>query len=149
MNRYDCETIRDLLPSLTRGEMLPHEAVRLERHLAECVECAAQAEVVRLLQTMLAPVPPALEARVLHAVRHRSPRRRVPAARLALAATVAAAILGGALVLERRTGADAAASADVESVSWAAADDPLLHGGSALQQLTVDELEILLEELKR
>ncbi|HEX6134173.1 MAG TPA: anti-sigma factor [Longimicrobiales bacterium] len=147
MNRYDCETIRDLLPSLIRGEMLPHEAVRIERHLADCPACTAEAEVVRVLQATLAPVPAGLETRVLQAVRHRSTRRPTPA-RLALAATVAAAVLGGALVLNAPDG-DGAAQTDVEAVGWAAADDPLLHGSSALQDLTVDELEHLLEELER
>lgn len=144
MNRYDCETIRDLLPSLTRGEMLPHEAARVEQHVADCSECAAEAHVVRLLQSTLAPIPAGLETRVLAHVRRRhGTARRVPA-RLAIAATVTVALIGGALVLDR---SNDAAMTDVDAVSWAAAEDPMLHGRSALQELSIEELEILLEEL--
>jgi anti-sigma factor RsiW len=145
MNRYDCEAIRDMLPALLRGEMLPHEAAALELHLASCEACRAEADIVRLLQTTLAPVPPGLEARVLGAVRRRRVRSAVPA-RLALAATLAAAVFGGALFFSR----DAAGpDADLDSVSWAVAEDPLLHGGSELHDLSVEELELLLDELDR
>jgi len=145
MNRYDCETIRDQLPPLLRGEMLPHEAIRIERHLEECDDCSAEAEVIRLLQSSLAPVPPDLEAKVLFAVRRRA-RRGVPA-RLAMAATVAAAVIGGALLVQSRQGGAMRAN-DVDAVTWAAAEDPLLHGGVPLEDLTVEELEHLLEELE-
>ncbi|MGH7447472.1 MAG: zf-HC2 domain-containing protein [Longimicrobiales bacterium] len=144
MNRYDCEAIRDLLPSLTRGEMLPHEAAPAELHLEGCAECRAQRAIVRLLQTTIAPVPPGLESRVIAVVHRRAARRGSPA-RLALAATLAAAVLGGAFVYDR-LGRD---RVDVDAVSWAAARDPLLHGDSELHDLSVEELEMLLEEMDR
>jgi hypothetical protein len=72
--------------------------------------------------------------------------RRAMPARLALAATVAAAVFGGAQFFGR----DAAGpDTDLDSVSWAAAEDPLLHGGSELHDLSVEELELLLDELDR
>jgi hypothetical protein len=37
----------------------------------------------------------------------------------------------------------------MDAVSWAAAQDPLLHGRSELPELTVEELEMLLEEFDR
>ncbi|MBR9991133.1 MAG: zf-HC2 domain-containing protein [Gemmatimonadetes bacterium] len=139
---YDCEAIRDLLPSLTRGEMLSHEEARADMHLSECAECRAEAEIVRTLQ-ILAPVPDALEARVLAAVRRRSLARGRPA-RLAMAATLAMAVIGGAVVFDRVTGSP---DIDIEAVSWAAAEDPLLHGRSELHELSVEQLELLLEEM--
>jgi predicted anti-sigma-YlaC factor YlaD len=145
MNPYDCEAIRDLLPSLTRGELLPHEATLAELHLDACAECSAEAEIVRMLQATLAPVPTGLEPRVIAAVRRRSHLRGRPA-RFALAATLAAAVLGGSLIHDR---AGSASGLDVEAVSWAAAQDPLLHGGSELHDLSVEQLELLLEELDR
>lgn len=145
MNPYDCEAVRDLLPSLTRGEMLPHEVTLVELHLDACAECTAEAGIVRLLQSTLAPMPAGLEERVLAAVRRRSLLRGRPA-RLALAATLAAAVIGGSLIYER---AGARADLDIEAVSWAAAQDPLLHGGSELHELSVEQLELLLEELDR
>lgn len=145
MNPYDCEAVRDLLPSLTRGEMLPHEVTLVELHLDACPECTAEAGIVRLLQATLAPMPAGLEERVLAAVRRRSLLRGRPA-RLALAATLAAAVIGGSLMYER---AASRADLDIEAVSWAAAQDPLLHGGSELHELSVEQLELLLEELDR
>lgn len=144
MNRYDCEAIRDLLPSLMRGEMLPHETTVAELHLDTCAECRAEADIVRVLQETLAPVPAGLESRVISAVRRRSLLRGTPA-RLALAATLAAAVIGGSLVYDRgRNGSDL----DVEAVTWAAAQDPLLHGSSELHELSVEQLELLLEEME-
>lgn len=143
MNPYDCEAVRDLLPSLTRGEILPHDATLVELHLETCAECSAQAAIVRVLQATLAPVPDGLEDRVLAAVRRHTLRRGRPA-RLAMAATLAAAIMGAALVYER---VSPRADLDIEAVSWAAAQDPLLHGGSELHDLSVEQLELLLEEL--
>ena len=144
MNRFDCEAIRDQLASLTRGEMLPHEATLAELHLDGCAECRAQADIVRLLQGSLAPVPEGLESRVITALRRRRVLRSAPA-RLAMAATVAAAVLGGVMVQQRL----ARDTVDVEAVSWAAVRDPMLHGDSELHQLSVEELEMLLEELDR
>ena len=145
MNPYDCEAIRDLLPSLVRGELLSHETTLAELHLVGCAACRAEADIVRLIQASLAPVPAGLEGRVLGAVRRRSVLRGRPA-RLALAATLAAAVLGGSLIYDRAGVSD---GLDVEAVSWAAAQDPLLHGGSELHELTVEQLEVLLEELDR
>jgi predicted anti-sigma-YlaC factor YlaD len=145
MNPYDCEAIRDLLPALVRGQMLPHEETLAQLHLDACAQCSAEADIVRMLRTTLAPVPAGLEARLIAAVRRRSFLRGRPA-RLALAATLAAAVIGGALMYDRTgVGMDL----DIEAVSWAAAQDPLLHGGSELHELSVEQLELLLEELDR
>jgi len=145
MNRYDCEAIRDLLAPLVRGEMLPHESASAQLHLDDCAACRTEAEIVRVLQESFAPVPDGLESRVVAAVRRRSLMRGRPA-RLALAATLAAAVIGGSLVFDR---ADRDSVSDMDAVSWAAAQDPLLHGRSALPELTVEELEVLLEEFDR
>ena len=145
MNPYDCEAVRDLLPSLARGEILPHEETLAELHLETCAACREEAGIVRLLQTTLAPVPEGLEARVIGAVRRRSWLRGRPA-RLAMAATLAAAVIGGAMLYDR---VGQGAELDLEAVSWAAAQDPLLHGGSELPELSVEELEMLLVELDR
>ena len=145
MNRYDCGAIRDLLAPLVRGEMLPHEAASAQLHLDECAECRAEGEIVRLLQESLASVPDGLETRVLTAVRRRNLMWGRPA-RLALAATLAAAVIGGPLMFDRSRGDSVS---DLDAVSWAAARDPLLHGHSELPELSVEELEVLLEELDR
>ncbi|HUF50316.1 MAG TPA: zf-HC2 domain-containing protein [Longimicrobiales bacterium] len=152
MNRYDCDTMRDLIPALVRGELLSHETAQAERHLDACAECRDELALVQLMQDSLAPVPAGLEARVLMAVRAAplSPRRWAPA-RLAMAATLAAAVLGGSVIFERIYQRETPSVAVIEAaseLSWAAAEDPMLHGGSQLHELSIEELEILLAELE-
>lgn len=142
MNRYDCGSIRDLLAPLVHGEMLPHEVASAQHHIDGCEDCKAELEIVRLLQEVTAPVPASLDERVLTAVR-RGRVVRVRRTRLAFAATVALAVLGGSLIYDR----SGDGTTDMEAVSWAAARDPMLHGGSELPELSVEELEMLLEEL--
>jgi hypothetical protein len=142
MNRYDCGSIRDLLAPLVRGEMLPHEVASAQNHIDGCEDCRAEVEIVRLLQEVVAPVPPGLDTRVLAAVR-RGRFARTRQTRLAFAAMLALAVFGGSLIFDR----SADGTPDLEAVSWAAAQDPMLHGGSELPELSVEELEMLLEEL--
>jgi predicted anti-sigma-YlaC factor YlaD len=158
MNGYDCDTMRELLPAYVRNELLPHEKPAAASHLDVCASCAAEATVLRLVHDAQPTVPPELEARVLLAVRRPAQRALWQPARLALAATVAAAVLGGSLIVDRtgllrRTTDPSRAmgsldEGDASALSWAAAEDPLLHGSFALQQLSVEELELLLAELE-
>lgn len=155
MNGYDCDTVRDLIPVYVRNELLSHEAAAAASHLGGCASCAEEAKLVGLVYATQASVPAGLEARVLLAVRQPARRRLWQPGRLAAAATVAAALLGGSLVIERvgiltdRAPARGTLDASAATVlSWAAAEDPLLHGSSALQQLSVEELELLLAELE-
>lgn len=151
---YDCETTRDLLPLLPLRRLDAAAAAAVDVHVARCDECAAELRLVITLQQTLASVPPGLEARVIGAVRRVTPSRRWNPGRLAMAATLAAALIGGSVVFER-TGYlqnDAAPMISLEtgtsSVSWDAEHHPLLHGGSTLQELSVEELELILAELE-
>ena len=65
MNRYDCDTMRDLLPAFVRGELLPHETACADYHLRGCADCREEQALVALMQDVLAPVPAGLEARVV------------------------------------------------------------------------------------
>jgi hypothetical protein len=55
-------------------------------------------------------------------------------------------VIGGSLIYDRAGVTD---DLDIDAVSWAAAQDPLLHGNSELHELSVEQLELLLEELDR
>jgi hypothetical protein len=154
MNRYDCESVRDLLPLLNRGQLLSHEASAVELHLLGCADCREEESLVRLLAQTVPAVPAGLEPRVLLAVRRPMPRRWAPT-RLAMAATVAAAVLGGVLVLQR-AGYDITPDVapgmlvfddTTPAFSWAFSDDPVLHGAGSLHELSVEELELVLAEL--
>jgi anti-sigma factor RsiW len=157
MNEYDCDTVQDQLPAYVRNELLPPEAAAVASHVGVCGNCAAEASVVGLVYAAQTPVPTGLEARVLLAVRRPASRRLWPSLRLAAAAAVASMIVGGSLLMQRVVLLDSSDAApavvtrdanDASTFSWAAAENPLLHGSSALQQLSVEELELLLAELE-
>lgn len=159
MSLYDCEAVRDLLPAFVRGEALPHEQAAVEVHLHVCADCASEEKLVRLLRHAFEPLSASLETRVLTAVRAapaKSTRRLTPA-RLAMAATVALTLIGGALVVNSLRTPSAApgqlltAELDLPGAAlfgWVADGDPMLHGGATLDELTVEELEVLLAELE-
>jgi anti-sigma factor RsiW len=153
MNWNDCDNVRDLLPLQQRGQLLAGEAAAVDTHLTGCAECRREAALIGAVLRAGPAVPAGLEARVLLAVRAGAVRRRRTPVRLAMAATVAAAVLGGSLVLQQLghvpAGAPAGLADDLAApaVSWAVAFDPLLQASSALQQLSLEELELILLEL--
>jgi predicted anti-sigma-YlaC factor YlaD len=152
MMPLDCEIVRDMLPARQRDELPSHEAARIDGHLAACADCDVVAGIIGTLVRAPDPVPSHLEPRVLAAVM--APRRRSVPAWAGIAATVTAALLGGWLVVQS-TGAPETAGAgnvaleDAAPMSWTVADDPLLRGGNTLQQLSVEQLELVLAELDR
>jgi hypothetical protein len=151
----DCERIRELLPSLVRGELSARDAIISQTHADSCAECSSELRLVRLIADTMAPVPAGLEERVITAVRTARPvqqMRRWTPARLAMAATIAAAMIGGSAIYQRmRIGGPATGEMlsmnDASYAGWAAAEDAMLHGGSAIQEMSVQELELILAEL--
>jgi hypothetical protein len=154
MMSLNCDAVRDALPLLVREPNTSLETAAVAGHLARCEQCRTELEIVRLVHGLAEEVPAGLTSRVLEAVRLRSTRRLAPT-RLAVAATLAAAVLGGSLVLDRwgyevapaPNGAALVFDDNLAVVSWNVSDDPLLQSGPTLQQLSVDELEIILAEL--
>jgi predicted anti-sigma-YlaC factor YlaD len=154
MTSYDCETTRDLAPLRIRDDLLPHEATRVDMHLADCAECAAETALVRTLAAAAQAAPAGLDTRVIAAVR-RPARRGWLHAGAGMAAAVAAALIGGALLMQS-AGPDVAPAAapgslvfddsPAPAVSWVMSDDPLLNGGG-LYELSVEQLEFILAEL--
>lgn len=162
MMALDCEIVRDMLPARHRAELPSHEAARIDDHLAGCADCAVVADIIRTLVGTREAVPAHLELRVVTAVT--TPARRWTPAWAGIAATVAAALLGGWLVLQLASGrtepghagtgsaigAGLVALEDAAPVtSWTVADDPLLRGGGSLQELSVEQLELVLAEFDR
>jgi hypothetical protein len=156
MKRVDCGAARDLLPLVARGGLPAHVAAAVKAHAETCRECAVEAAVVRLLADATWPAPEGLEARIREAV-HARPRARWSAWRVAaLAATLAAAVVGGRILLERHGPAPdedtlavhaPAAGVTAAPASWAIELDPLLRDAAALELLSLEELELVLAEL--
>jgi predicted anti-sigma-YlaC factor YlaD len=155
MSRIDCEQSRDLLPLLTRGQLLAADVTAVQAHLAECAGCRQESGIVETLAAVAEDVPAGLESRVLVAVRRPVRRTAWPVTRVAMAAALAAAVLGGSMIFERwrslptpeAGGALLVLEEAAPQVSWGLAHDPLLQNGSSLATLSVEELELILEEL--
>jgi anti-sigma factor RsiW len=155
MDGMNCETVRDILPEHVRGELDGTANAAVEAHLAHCTACGTEAALVVLLARTRPVAPAGLEARIVGAVRTPKPRRVmwIPS-RAAMAAAAAGVLLTGGLLL-RQAGEPASAVPQVSLVeeavlhgalTWMA--EPLLSGGPALHELSLDELEALLMELE-
>lgn len=144
-----CESVRDRLPEFLHARLDEGDRRALRRHVAECEDCAAELHLLEAVQADRVTLPPELEARVLRAAgatRHR-PRWGTPG-RVAMAASVTLALVtAGVLQWRTSAGTDDAVEA-LAPPPWPSADEPLMRGGPALNQLSLDELESLLEELE-
>lgn len=150
MNAMTCDTVTDFLPDRLAERLGEVDRSRVDQHLAACADCRAQRQLLAAVRAATVPLPGGLETRVRRAVAARpQPRRWVPAP-MAVAASVVFALAAGGLFLSegllpgRRA---PAADPDLATLPSASYDDPLLHGGPGLGQLSVDELERLLAEL--
>ncbi len=167
-----CEFYTDALVELARGDLEPERVDRVEAHLAECRDCRETLEAIRLVQGAPAPMPEDLETRIREAVRgdatERSVRVEAPTIRLAprrrwsgwrawslpLAAAAALVIwLGAENILAPGNGTSEpttteAAVAEYDPYGAWPASDGVVAGDMVLSELSVDELEALLEEMQ-
>jgi anti-sigma factor RsiW len=67
----DCprDDIRDLLPDLVHDQLEPEARVRVEQHLVDCAECAAELELLRALRATAFAAPEVDADRIAAAVR--------------------------------------------------------------------------------
>ncbi|HEY9514816.1 MAG TPA: zf-HC2 domain-containing protein, partial [Gemmatimonadaceae bacterium] len=73
--------IRDSLPDLVHDQLDQATRAAVERHIAECGECAAELALLRSMRTALASVPVVNVARIADAVAKASGQARTDAAR--------------------------------------------------------------------
>lgn len=158
MRDNDCAWVRDRLPERLDGRLDDLATARMGRHLETCEDCRAESALVERLRIPVR-VPAGLETRVLRAVHAESPpaairMRRLPATRhFAMAATVVFALVTASLLRDSTTGPAedpfGTDLADAGDMVWSAYADPLLPGSAGLHSLSVDELELVLQELER
>ena len=161
-----CEFFSDALAALAADTLEPERVERVEAHLATCPDCRSALAVIRAVRRAPAPVPEGLEARLQAAARGDAPTS-TPVVRLeqrsspwrswrpwAVPAAVAAAValwLAGSEILppDVPTG-EATGSAEVEAEypygAWPASNG-VVAGEVVLSELSVEELEALLEEM--
>lgn len=162
----DCgnDAMRDLLPLLAHDALEPAEAARVRAHLVGCASCAAELELVAGARALFAAATPPLD---VEAIRRRLPMTPSPsgprvarparsffampryalaaAASLILVATLSLTLLRPIFFGAGSGGVDVAAL-DSGAVSVTRVPVSLL-GASDLNDLSADELTLLLDEL--
>lgn len=159
-----CGHYEEALVERAAGRLRGPAARGLEAHLAECEACRTDLAVIQTVQRAMVPVPAGLEARVRTAVRDASQRnaaavRSTPAGRrprridwrawavpLAAAAMLAAVFVVGREGTPTATGTEA--SEEYAPYGALPGSDGFLAGDAVLSELTVEELERLLEEME-
>lgn len=166
-----CEFYADALVDLARGALEAERAERVEAHVATCEECREALDAIRAVQNARVAVPEGLEARIQAAVRGRGgatirertsvrlkPRRPWRGWRpwaLPLAAAAVLAVWFGASELLSPVGGPEESGAGTEVAeagydpygTWPASDG-VVAGSVVLSELSLEELEALLEEMQ-
>lgn len=106
MNKCTELDIKEMLPDLLHGGLDAHERARVESHIASCVECTEELEVLRAVKSAAVFIPAIDVHRVVRQIppyRTIVPARRVPARSRAVAwlvvASLALVVAGGGSVL--------------------------------------------------
>jgi hypothetical protein len=150
-----CDRITDLLPELAAGTLPQGTATTVHAHVRECASCAAEWSIVQVLRAGAPVSGDVMQQRIISAVR--SATAPVPAGRwgvkqLTIAATVAVALIGGALATEqlrRDTTTPVVPTSDTVTAAapvYTTADAPVI-GGSVVSELNEKQLEALLAEM--
>lgn len=154
-----CDFHGDALADLELGRLSVERAREVEDHLAACQECRASLPTIQAVRANAVQVPEGLESRIRDAVGRSSGRvpSRVPsrswAALLAAAAALAVVWLGVgrdpgiAPEAVPDTGAEAMVEGHQPYGSFPAWDG-VVAGDPVLSDLSVEELERLLEEME-
>lgn len=171
-----CEFYADALIDLARGELEAGRAERVEAHLATCDECRGALDVIRAVQAAPAVAPAGLESRLQSALREvygagaasrteRSGTTLRGSKRVAgrgwrpwaipLAAAAALVVWLGASELisppvgtERLPEPSEVAEAEYDPYGAWPGSDGVVAGELVLSELSVEELEALLEEMR-
>jgi predicted anti-sigma-YlaC factor YlaD len=149
MNTLNCEYVRDVYAEVLHGRADAQTTAAVRAHLTGCVDCRAEAALIESLFAASAKVPAGLHDRVVHAIAAAPRVSRFAPRRMAMAATVAAALIGGTLLVNKIQRPDAAPAAKQESgLGVVTVEAAMVSGTGSLQDLTVEELEQLLGEIE-
>jgi predicted anti-sigma-YlaC factor YlaD len=152
MKPLNCEHVRDVLPDLLSRKLSGVEEASVQAHLQSCSECRADLAVATVVNAVRLNPPMHLQQRILSASR----ARRTPAwsGRMALAASVAVAVIGGSVLMQQllpKSDEVPLASQPAElpeiGAGWFGVDDAFVSGTASLRDLSEAELEKLLAEL--
>ena len=151
MTNLHCEYVREVYPDVLHGNADASTVSAVRAHIAGCADCRVEAELIEGLRRTSLQVPAGLHERVVASLSTPARRRRFPLRHLAFAATLAAALIGGSLLLDSmrspgsRTATPPAGAGGLGVITVEAA---MVTGTGSLQDLTVEELEQLLGEIE-
>ncbi|HEX6063919.1 MAG TPA: hypothetical protein VFZ04_06830 [Longimicrobiales bacterium] len=151
MTNLHCEYVREVYPDVLHGRAAASTVSAVRAHIAGCADCRAEAELIEQLQRTSLQVPAGLHERVVAGLRRPARGRRFELRHLAFAATLAAALIGGSLLLDSmrapvsRAATQAPGAGGLGVITVEAA---MVTGTGSLQDLTVEELELLLGEIE-
>lgn len=149
MNTLNCEYVRDIYPDVLHAKADANTVTAVRSHLAACAQCRAEAGVIEALFASHTRVPAGLHERIMRGASV-TPRRRFAPRHLAVAATMAAALIGGSVLLNSQRGSvPGGASAKAESgLGVVTVEAAMVSGTGSLKDLTIEELEQLLGEIE-
>jgi predicted anti-sigma-YlaC factor YlaD len=150
MSEAHCEMVRERLPDFVGGRLAPEDVALVEAHLGECPECGDEAALVRLLFAARPAAPAELAERIGGSTRMARRRMYHPWWGVA-AASVAAMALGIGVISGDAPAVEELAVpgivVGVEETSLWVADEGLVAGAPALEGLSEEALQVLLEEM--
>ena len=149
MKTLNCEYVREIYPDVLNGKTDANTATSVRAHLAACPECRVEADLIEALFASRVEVPAGLHERVMGVVAAGPAPRRIAPRHLAMAATLAAALIGGSVLLNSQRSVGPAGPARVESgLGVVTVEAAMVSGTGSLKDLSVEELEQLLGEIE-
>lgn len=141
MTNWNCDAVRDAYPEALHGRLDAVDEAQLRAHAAVCDECRSEIALLDALHATHAALPAELHERVLRSAEMPRRMRFVPRPVLAIAATVAFALVGGSLLMQRPR-------AEMRAVGFVGVENAMLTGKASLDDFSVEELEQLLKEIE-
>lgn len=147
MNEY-CGTLRESLPEFTAGGLEAERAAAVEEHLASCADCSEEARILTLLRRARPEPPGHLAAGIKRALGEGPARTSRPWWGLTAAAVAAVALGIGVLpsTSDRAGEVPSYVAAHGDDELWLG-DDGTIAGAPALEGLSTEELQTLLDEI--
>jgi predicted anti-sigma-YlaC factor YlaD len=153
MSQLNCEHVLDVYPDVLNGKADGAAAESVRAHIAGCEECRAAAALLEAVYADRVSAPAELRERVVRGLAQPRARRRFTRSDMAMAATLAAALIGGSVILQSRQNQTQQPAAAVQSqaqlgVGFVSVEDAMLSGDASLDDLSVEQLEKLLGEIE-
>ena len=149
MKTLNCEYVREVYADVLHGKADTQVAAAVRAHLVGCAECRSEVALADAILAAAVAVPAGLHERVMREVSVAPRPRRFAPRHFAMAATVAAALIGGTLLLDSTRKPSPTRAAESESgLGFITVEAAMMSGTGSLRDLTVEELEQLLGEIE-